>query len=888
MMTPSDRLQYALERLAAGEALDRVASGLPADEAADLKLAAALQDLEVIAPAADRLAAQRQAVLRAARAAPTPPAPTRRPLWPWLLAASGAVGVLALCTLTAVSAGALWWWTARSAPVAQSPSTPPAMAGMAAEATAAAVAPDPQSAALSEAHGLVEVQAADGAWQPAASGALVSAGARVRTGALSRVTLTFYDGSQAQLGPNTEVSVDALDAQRAGPRVIRLTQVRGDSDHTVAKSALPDSVYEVATPSGAGRAQGTAFHVSVTVVNVSFAVSEGAVAVTNLDVTVVVVAGQTSVIVVGHPPAEPALQITGEGAVQQIGETWFIAGQALRVTADTVITGEPQVDDWVTFTGRQLADGTRVADRITLVRRSLTNAFSFIGTVDALGPDAWIIAGRTVRVDGLTQIEAGLAVGDTVEVTGGLAADGTFWAATLRRWAAADLSVPFTWTGVVQAISATVWTVSDLTLTVDVSTTLPASVVLGDLVRVDGVVEPGGVWRARTIQKLTAPDQIFDITGVLISRDPWNVGGVAFTVDDDTDVDDDLRLGDRVRVRGRVLADGTRLAERVERIDAGRRHAVQFTARVAAIDPWVIGGVTVTVDAKTKLAGDIAVGDLVRVKGSLRPDGTVVADKITLVDDEAGCISLSAVVSAINARTLTLLDGRTLTLDDSVAVTGTLQIASVVIVNGCVDEAGQIIVIAITVVFQLEALPPTPTPAPAVGCFAAIQVSDGRPAILSGTQVALGNGVWLKIELNKKGDEVKLKVEGEKPELKIKLKKKGEIEVKVEGRGNLVITGAGHYPAGATLVVQVCAHADGTVVINVTTTAEAVTPAPTAAPTGGSVTICHIPPGNPSNRKTLTINQADAAGHLGHGDTLGPCGGGGSGDDDDDDDDDDD
>lgn len=40
---------------------------------------------------------------------------------------------------------------------------------------------------------------------------------------------------------------------------------------------------------------------------------------------------------------------------------------------------------------------------------------------------------------------------------------------------------------------------------------------------------------------------------------------------------------------------------------------------------------------------------------------------------------------------------------------------------------------------------------------------------------------------------------------------------------------------------------------------------------GGTVTVCHIPPGNPDNAKTLEIPASDMDGHLGHGDTLGPC-----------------
>jgi hypothetical protein len=37
------------------------------------------------------------------------------------------------------------------------------------------------------------------------------------------------------------------------------------------------------------------------------------------------------------------------------------------------------------------------------------------------------------------------------------------------------------------------------------------------------------------------------------------------------------------------------------------------------------------------------------------------------------------------------------------------------------------------------------------------------------------------------------------------------------------------------------------------------------------VTICHIPPGNPEQAETRSVPASAVPGHLGHGDTLGPC-----------------
>ena len=37
------------------------------------------------------------------------------------------------------------------------------------------------------------------------------------------------------------------------------------------------------------------------------------------------------------------------------------------------------------------------------------------------------------------------------------------------------------------------------------------------------------------------------------------------------------------------------------------------------------------------------------------------------------------------------------------------------------------------------------------------------------------------------------------------------------------------------------------------------------------VTICHVPPGNPNNRHTITVSASAVPAHLAHGDSLGPC-----------------
>jgi len=717
MNDPFDSLQEQLTHLEAGEPLETVGADLPEAEAGLLQMAAALRAVPAPERSLNTVSTQRMELIRAAKSFKilnTLPntdevrrlgQPARAQSW-WPLALAGGVAAMFACALVvAALAGAVWLWRSSPQPSVAQPHSPAATAvAQASPATVALAAPDPQHAVLAEARGLVEIQSSDGAWAAADAGQTLAAGQRVRTGALSGVSLAFYDGSLARLGPNAEVSVDSLDAQKTGSRVILLSQWSGDSKHDVAHSDDPASRYEVATPSGVGSAKGTSFRVSVTVLLVRFDVDEGVVAVTHLNVTVIVVAGQTTIVPPGEAPQEPVFHISGEGEVTAIGDIWRIGGQTFLTNSSTVVVGDPQVGDWVAVEGRILSDGTRFADRITLLHHSTENQFSFTGTVEVISGTQWTIAGRVVRVDDLTKIDEGIAVGDQVEVQGGIAQDGTWWASSITRTAANG----FEFTGVVQSIISDTWTISGISVTVNVSTTIEAGIVVSDVVHVEGEILDDGTWLATSIQKTA--ENTFDFTGVVISMDPWIVDGVPISVTEQTTIDEGIDIGNRVRVVGRVLADGTWLAESITQLDEGKRHHVEFTARVESIGPafWVVGGVPVSVTEQTKIDNGIEVGDLVTVKGNLLPDGTVVAKKIRLASPTQGCVETSVVVQTINADQIVLLNGQTIPLDGKAKVKGKVNVASIVIVLACADADGNITIVSITVVYQLDALPPPP------------------------------------------------------------------------------------------------------------------------------------------------------------------------------------
>ncbi|MEK7311915.1 MAG: DUF5666 domain-containing protein, partial [Chloroflexota bacterium] len=556
-------------------------------------------------------------------------------------------------------------------------------------------------AVLAEARGDVRVQV-HGTWERANAGQTITAGQRIRTGALSSATLVFYDQSRARLGPNTEMWVDTLDARTSGPRTIQMTHWGGETDHDVAHSTDPASVYEVRTPSGSGIAKGTKFRVLVvaSTLLVRFDVDEGAVAVTNLDVTVIVIAGQSTTIPSGQPPSEPVFRVTGEGEVLQVGDVWSIAGQTFRTDANTVIIGSPEVGDWVAVTGYLLADGTRVADQIILLRRALENRFAFTGKVDSMGTDGWVIAGREILVDEISVIEDGIVVGDTVEVVGGIAQDGALWASEIRL---ASEAQAFEFIGVVAEIADAAWTISGIAIATNAETEIGDEIEAGDIVKVEGRILNNGSWLATSLKLAAEDERKFEVSGPVESIDPWKVAGIEFDTESGTEMDDGIEVGDQVKVEGRILNDGRWVADEIQRLN-DEASRFEFVGRATSTDPWIVGGVTLSTNDDTEIVGEITVGDFVRVKGKILPDGTWLAEKIERIDNSQGCVDISTVVSNVNAGQVVLLNGQTIELDDDVQVNGEIKPAAVVLIRICATEDGKIIIVSITVIFQLDNL----------------------------------------------------------------------------------------------------------------------------------------------------------------------------------------
>lgn len=802
-----DLLQEKLAQLEAGTSLAEVLVGAPEEEAELLHLAASLREVNMPMRDATLVAAQRARLIDLAQK-PTL-APSGPGFWqtvrawlvghPWVAATAVAAVLLVLLGISFWPQGA-----ANDPGTVLSPAADPAPAAAVVANPSAADSSDtmsaqpdvPTSAALAEERiaarnlhstflplfstpfmttaeevglvrpmGLVQVQQADGTWTAVTRQSILTTGQHVRTGNLSSVGLLFFDGSQALLGPNSELVLETVDAQppAAGFRTVILAQLYGECEHQVQFRNDSGSRYEVKTPTGSGIARGTQFRVRVTAdQQASFSVTEGRVDVSNAERTVRVTAGQTTSFNQEEPPADPAFLISGEGVVTAIdADSWAVAGQVFAVDAETVILGNPQVGDYVRVEGRLLDDGTPYAEQIMLLYESPLNRFSLTGMVDEISDTAWVIAGQTVVVTTETIIDPDIALGDRVRVTGLILDDGQLEAERITRLEEPD-ELPFEFTGVVQEIGEETWMISGQTITLNGDTEIQEAIAVGDLVKVEGVILEGDVWLAEEIKLVAGEDATFSLVGILESMDPWVVAGVSFEVRPWTLIDEGLVIGELVRVNGRILEDGTWVASEITRLsDDDEALVIVFVGTVDSVDPWIINGLPLVANENSLIDEEIVVGSLVRVTAEIRDDGTWLIRELMLLSAgvEPGCVAITAVITNISSGQLTLSNGQTISLGEDVIIEGELRVGSVVVIIACANEDGTITILSITVIYD-----PGDTPTPGPG------------------------------------------------------------------------------------------------------------PDPTPVPGGGGVqmvTICHKP-GTPAE-KTMTLPQSALSGHLGHGDTLGPC-----------------
>jgi hypothetical protein len=565
----------------------------------------------------------------------------------------------------------------------------------------------PDTAVLEPAHGIVQLQQADGSWVTVQKAETITVGRVIRTWTQSSAVLYFYDGSFAILDADTRLTLESINAPADGPREIVFFQPYGNSTHNVAKPSDYAISYIINTPSSSGTAKGTVFEVSVQDDKSSqFNVLEGAVDVTGKSETVRVTAGQTSYVVNDDEPSDPVFWISGEGEVTQTGDVWVIGGIEFQNHEVTVIVGDPQMGDLVSVRGRLLPDGTRLADRISLLAPSVQENFRLTGLVESMGDTHWIVSGQEISVNETTQMDEGIEIGSRVLVTGVIRTGGVLFAKQITLLN--DEDTHFEFTGLLESIDERIWMISGVPVTIDQNTIILGDPAVGDLVHVEGRIMPDGTWLAREIEKVSEAND-FEIIGTVDSIAPWTVSGVSFEVNEFTRIEPGIVVGSMVRVVGLILDDGTWLATSIELLED--TNTLVFIGIVDSTDPWVVNGLTLTVDENTVFTGDIVVASLVRVTVLIQPDGTwlVLSMELIEVGPVVGCIEFVDTVAAISREQITLSSGVVIPVGIA-EIEGDLQVGNQVLVKLCFGP-DNVMVFAWILVLD-DSIRPTPTPGP--------------------------------------------------------------------------------------------------------------------------------------------------------------------------------
>jgi hypothetical protein len=172
------------------------------------------------------------------------------------------------------------------------------------------------------------------------------------------------------------------------------------------------------------------------------------------------------------------------GWVKRIeGSRWTIDDITTDTDGETENIGDPGVDSYVEALLVVRPDGSYLA----LVIKELGGAdatpepYQLTGVLQAIDGDRWTIDGTVVRIDGDTQIDDGIQVGDTVRVRGERRAGGEIWALEIRK-ESPDIRQ---FSGVVESINGDTWTVSGITFKVTGDTEFIGDPGVGDYVDVE-------------------------------------------------------------------------------------------------------------------------------------------------------------------------------------------------------------------------------------------------------------------------------------------------------------------------------------------------------------------------------------------------------------------
>lgn len=278
-------------------------------------------------------------------------------------------------------------------------------------------------------------------------------------------------------------------------------------------------------------------------------------------------------------------------------------------------------------------------------------SLSFKGVVDSIGAESYVVSGVEFRIDALTIISGGPVVGDMVKVKSFVLPDSTRYALKIEKVDNSFDTAKFEFEGIVETMGSALWTVSGQDVTVNPDTMIDPAIAVGSFVEIEGFVD-AGVMIADEIKlqgELSEEEGTeIEFYGMIesVAEGGYVINGLTVNTDESTEIKGDLAVGDLVKVEGWLNADGTVLAHEIKPAFAptGRpddkdkgdddqdEDEIKMIGSVESISDtlWIVAGTGFLVDDSTKIEGDPAIGDTVKIEATIQADGTYLAKEIEL------------------------------------------------------------------------------------------------------------------------------------------------------------------------------------------------------------------------------------------------------------------
>lgn len=241
------------------------------------------------------------------------------------------------------------------------------------------------------------------------------------------------------------------------------------------------------------------------------------------------------------------------GVVESIApDQWIVSGQTFLITPQTEIKNAIAVGDAVKVHASRSDSNVFVAREIELAAGTgsvtpvvSTDEIELVGVVESIASNLWTVSGQQFAVNAQTEIKNAIAVGDLVKVHLLVNADNSLTAREIELALTDGTPVAFGMmelTGVVQFISATSWTIGGKTFLITPQTEIKDAFVVGDLVKVEAIINPDNTLTATEIHRAFA-DNSDDNSGSSSSDDDDNSSDGSGSGSDDDDDDDNSGPG---------------------------------------------------------------------------------------------------------------------------------------------------------------------------------------------------------------------------------------------------------------------------------------------------------------------------------------------------------